>query len=128
MSRTAKFVTIACAAMIPVALLAGLMARSRHVAEQEVARAAVEQYEARTGRTGVSALWVDDWRDCAIIQLGRGQEGLASVAMQKIGSRWVTGRSTEESGVGFDSDDIDSRNACLVVAGSTGYMTNGEPD
>jgi hypothetical protein len=128
MSRIAKFVVIACIAMlIPASLLAGFMVRS-HQAGQEAAQAAVEQYEARTGSTGVSALWVDGWRDCAIIELGHGQQGLASVAMHKAGSRWITGRSTEESRASFDSDDIGSRHDCLVLARSTGYVTNGAPE
>jgi hypothetical protein len=102
--------------------------RLDHRENAAAGRAAVEQYRQRTGTTKVSAGWTVRYGDCAIVViLDSAQQGLAGIAMQKVGSDWITGRSTEEEGVSFDSDDVGSEGECLDVATSTGPLTNGGP-
>ena len=117
---------LAGAVLLPVAGLTVWVGRSRH-RDQAASQAAMKQFEARSGRTDVTVFLVDGWSDCAIVSLSGGAQGGPAIAMKKVGSRWVTGRSTEEEDVGFDSDDIGGRRDCLAVANSSGPLTNGAP-
>ncbi|GLY29467.1 hypothetical protein [Kineosporia sp. NBRC 101731] len=109
-------------------LITGGLVHGHHQSDA-AAQAALTQYRRRTGDTDASVAWTDGWDDCAIITLQDGQ-GLvvATVAVQRSGSGWSIGRSTQESDVSFDSDDIGSEDECLELAGSSGPIVAGSPD
>lgn len=124
MRRTLWSVIILCVVTIPVACLLAWLPPHSHEAGEGAARAAVEQFETRSGSTGATAEMVYGWQDCAIISLRDGPH----VAMRKVGAQWITGRTTEDGSASFDEDDISSREECLTLADSTGPIVNGGPE
>ncbi|MCD5354987.1 hypothetical protein [Kineosporia mesophila] len=108
-------------------LVTGGLVHGHHQSDA-AARAALTQYRRGTGDTEVSVAWTDGWDDCAVVTLqdGQGVE-VASVVVQRSGSGWSIGRSTQESDVSFDSDDIGSQDECLELARSLGPIVNGAP-
>jgi hypothetical protein len=106
-------------AVILLVVVAALLIRDER-ADTAAGQAALQQYQQRTGRTDAAVGWTSRYGDCAVVALvNSGDEGLASIAVKRVGSVWVTGRSTEE-GVSFDSDDVGSERECLQVADSSG--------
>jgi hypothetical protein len=124
MSRPSAAVVVLLA-LSPIIVVHAWWAQMDKIADA-AAQAAVQQYESRTRSTDVQIFLVSTWRGCAIVELyGSGQQFDAHIVMKQVNGQWMTALSTEDPEVSFDSDDVGSRHECLLLADSSGPISNG---
>lgn len=116
MTRRTRLLVIVLIAFSSLVLAAwatfGGLLLHEHRQDGRVDAAAIAQYGALHGMTGLEVSRGRTWNRCAVVELSYGSEGGGTVTMEMRNGEWVLATTSTEAHY-FDTDDVNDEAACL---------------